>query len=133
MNKYLQAMVENKEELVKEEFQYGIGWNEYCHLNMSAIYDRLIKEAAKCTHYASDLIIEIKILEQAIENRENIKVFFGFRDMGVDHESFIDSRLESAVGNPEANYRAIWMVDLQFDQVNSYGDGWGTCKLYELY
>ena len=133
MNKCLLAMAENKKVMVEESFQYGVGWNKYMTLNMSTIYDKLIKEAAKCRYYASDLIIDIRALERAIEAKENKLVFFGFRESGVDHEAFIDSRLESSGGNPEVNYRAIWAVDLKFDPVNNYGEGWGTCKLYELY
>lgn len=133
MTNYLKALEENKKVIVEESFQYGVGWNEYCTLNMSTIYDKLIKEAAKCRYYASDLIIDIRTLERAIEAKEDEQAFFGFRESGVDHGAFIDSRLESAGGNPEANYRAIWMVDLKFDPVDNYGDGWGTCKLYELY
>ena len=62
-------------------------------INTSDILSQLIKDAGRyCTNYASDLFI---IWVDEVENylklgcRENETIRFGFRDYGVDHETWI--------------------------------------------
>lgn len=89
-------------------------WNDKTHvsINMSSIYTALIKEAAKCENYASDVLYDIKHVEEELyENmKETSNVFFGFRDMGVDHKEYIKSRIE--YGNLEDYYRTICFVEI---------------------
>lgn len=76
-------------------------------INMSSIYTALIKEAAKCENYASDVLYDIKHVEEELyENmKETSNVFFGFRDMGVDHKEYIKWHVEDY--NLEETYRRI--------------------------
>lgn len=76
-------------------------------INMSSIYTALIKEAAKCENYASDVLYDIKHVEEELyENmKETSNVFFGFRDMGVDHKEYIKLHVEDY--NLEETYRII--------------------------
>lgn len=104
-------------------------------MSMSNIFTELIKEAAKNTHFSSDLLIDVFPLYEALEygadvskfielckserndwnhqrehkNSDDIHIFvkyLGFRDSGVDHRDFIKHRLIHA--NPE--YRRILKV-----------------------
>ena len=72
------------------------------NINYSSILSRLIVEAGKrCEAYASDLFISWESMLNdisKIEENTNLTYYFGFRDMGVDHELFIQTRLDS----PEA-------------------------------
>ena len=79
----------------------------YVNINMSSIYTALIKEAAKCDNYASDVLYDIKHVEEELyENmKETSNVFFGFRDMGVDHKEYIKWHVEDY--NLEETYRRI--------------------------
>lgn len=78
-------------------------------LNYSTILTVLIKEAAQCEHYASDLFIDWQSVAAFIEDPTpgTRTWLFGFRDMGVDGEMFVKARLESpgCYGNP---YRVIY-------------------------
>lgn len=84
----------------------------YVNINMSSIYTALIKEAARCDNYASDILYEIANIDNAIRNlnKEEDSIIFGFRDMGVDHYNFIKSRIE--YGNLEDYYRTICFVEI---------------------
>ena len=134
MNAYLEKLTEGKKAIVEERNTFHDDWTGKCnYLNLSGIYDRLIKEAAKCKYYASDLLIDIKSLEKVLDNQESGRFFFGFRDSGIDHEAFIDSRLESAGGDPGPYYRRILEIDLEFGKKDMFGCGNAECILYELW
>ena len=133
MNAYLRNLMDGKTVITEERNTYHNDYmGKYNYLNLSGIYDRLIMEAAKCTHYASDLIIDIKCVEKALDNQESGTFFFGFRDMGIDHESFIDSRLESSGGDPGINYRRILALEVEFGE-RDCGVGYATCTLSEIW
>lgn len=77
------------------------------NINMTSVWSALIKEAGKCEAYASDILIDlIPMVEQfkeAMPTGERT-YFFGFRDMGIDHSTFIESR------NDLSQYRAVWRM-----------------------
>ena len=65
---------------------------------MTRILDVLIKEAANCESYASDLFISWEYIMMDIRKaselsyKQGFTYYFGFRNLGVDHESFIQAR-----------------------------------------
>ena len=95
--------------------QYGI--------NLTTEFTMLIKEAANCNYYASDLLYGIESINKAVEAGEEYTEYFGFRDMGVDHESFINSRLGNpgCYGSIAKEYRRIVCMEIVHDDY--YKDG----------
>lgn len=76
--------------------------NGRTEINMSDVYSVLIKEAAKCNYYASDLIYDIREIEERLKsfdtgNEECFEpILIGFRKMGVDGNSFVLPRVTEA-------------------------------------
>lgn len=119
----------------------------YISYNASSVYTFLLKKAAMCEHYASDILYNIKEVEAAIEGRcmmpivndngeiENISpvtVYFGFRDMGVDGYCFINSRLDSpeCYGKlKDAYINGLYCVELTASE--KYANEF-TATLYEI-
>lgn len=88
------------------------------NINYSSILSRLIIEAGrKCKSYASDLFVSWSSLLEKISNasKENcaFSEYFGFREMGVDHEKFIKCRLDGGYGDKP--YESIFRIDVDFD------------------
>lgn len=83
---------------------------EQFNVNTSDILTHLIKEAAKCDRFSSDLFIDWNHVDDDLKNRclESKQYLIGFRDMGVDHKSFIEARgIDSEV------YRAVYQLDIE--------------------
>lgn len=86
------------------------------NINTSTIYTMLIKEAAKCEYYASDIVYDIDRINRTLKDdnflsdNKPIVFYFGFRSHGVDHESFIESR-----GWNSEEYRTIYRLTLKPD------------------
>lgn len=113
-----------KSRLIKSE---SGGWSasfQKWSINYSGILSFLIKEAAKCEHYASDLFISWEEVTERLQHGESFSSYFGFRRMGVDHEAFIRSRCESLGGALE--YRSMYRLDVDFQS------GEVHMNLYEL-
>lgn len=94
-------------------------------VNMSAIWTTLIKEAGKCKAYASDLLIDYDSIKEdmsAMMTAENFnrEYWFGFRDMGVDHESFIRCKAESSCYDIHKEYFAVYRLRFEENYENSY-------------
>lgn len=89
-------------------------------LNMSTIFTELIKQAARCESYSSDICYEIQEIMNAISGitpPETIlgeTYMFGFRDMGVDHDNFIKSRIENQ-SDFYCHYRRIYLLRFEPD------------------
>lgn len=97
------------------------GYNEHSHkwdVNLSSILDILIKEAAKCTRYASDLFISWEQVEELLK-KERLDYprmfFFGFRDMGVDHLAYIQAKYDPRNIGITPDYRCIYMLQGKFE------------------
>ena len=90
---------------------HGYTFNE---LNLTSVYTKLIKEAAGCEYYASDLLLDLNIIlnvEFGLTDESSVldKLFmFGFRDMGVDHDFFIKGRLKYGY-----QYRSIYLMQIR--------------------
>lgn len=117
--------------LSKEEGQLIIsGGNVSVDINMSSIWTELIKEAAKCDSYSSDVLIDIDAVREKLASGkpEDFTYYFGFRDNGVDHEAFIRNR-------GSEGFRRILSLSVTYEK---YGDTgyekcyWITAKLAEI-
>lgn len=88
-------------------------------VNTSSILTKLIQEAGRyCEAYASDLFIDWQTVEEMLSGeREFNTMFFGFRENGVDGESFINSRMQNDPWCKE--YRSIWRLDIEIAEDNS--------------
>lgn len=81
------------------------------NLNWSDIRDKLIRLTAKYTDfYASDVLISINSIQQFLDAIQTHGAwYFGFREGGVDHGSFITPKYEYELNR---EYRAIWRLTL---------------------
>lgn len=76
---------------------------------MSSILTRLIKEAALCEAYSSDLFINWSEVEEYMKPPSlTPKIFlFGFRKSGVDHNAFVVNKITKGA----ADYRALYALE----------------------
>lgn len=81
-------------------------------LNYSSIFTELIHAAGVCEYYASDLFIDLKQIECSITGAENKVYFLGFRDSGVDGNTFVKSRLSQ---NPHYKYIRLYRLEISSD------------------
>ena len=91
--------------------------------NMSSEFSAMIKEAARCNAYASDLLYDIEAIKEMVtsvnpmdfpddrSNDENFPVVgVGMRKMGVDGNSFILSRCNGECYNIYKEYFFMFFV-----------------------
>lgn len=122
---------------------YAYTCKKLSDVNYSSILTKLIQEAGSvCTHYASDLFISweslVNDLKEVLETKEketwNESYFFGFRDMGVDHDCYIYNRVNSpeVYGFP---YESIYRLDIACDRKNPHYETHYDVKmdLYAVY
>ena len=94
------------------------------NVNCSDILSFLIKEAGRlCDYYASDLFYElIKVDELLYKTEEDFhkRIAFGFREMGVDDNTFMISRLSNpdVYGSPDKIYRALYVLDIDMSHTS---------------
>ena len=103
--------------------------NGHISVNLSSIWSRLIKEAARvCDFYASDLLIDIASVEEQLEtfvrNGEEHTWLFGFRRSGVDGNAFIAQR-----GIKSSEYVSMWSLTLHHIENLGYDDAWFCVSL----
>ena len=105
---------------IEEHGRFSFYSGEY-EVNTSSILTRLIQEAGRfCERYASDLFIDWKSVEKYLGKKldpsvaeERMTFLFGFREDGVDHDTFVLSRYNSGSYDcPRAEYRSIWRLDI---------------------
>ena len=98
---------------IRESFSNGAFVSEIQNCNFSSEWSRLICEAGRwCESYASDILIDFESIKAYLERlasgeeSEGREFWFGFRQMGVDHLAFIQSRTEREYASHV--YRAVW-------------------------
>ena len=98
---------------IRESFSNGAFVSEIQNCNFSSEWSRLINEAGRwCESYASDILIDFESIKAYLERLKNgeesegREFWFGFRQMGVDGLSFIQSRTEREYASH--TYRAVW-------------------------
>ena len=101
------------EDDIRESFSNGAFVSEIQNCNFSSEWSRLICEAGRwCESYASDILIDFESIKAYLERLKNgeesegREFWFGFRQMGVDGKSFIESRTEREYASHV--YRAVW-------------------------
>ena len=101
------------EDDIRESFSNGAFVSEIQNCNFSSEWSRLINEAGRwCESYASDILIDFESIKAYLERLKNgeesegREFWFGFRQMGVDGKSFIESRTEREYASHV--YRAVW-------------------------
>lgn len=110
-------LVENKNNVISYETYVSCGEDgliDSRSFNYSSILSKLIVEAGThCQSYASDLFISWESLMDKIHGiTENTRFeeWFGFRDMGVDHKAFMNSR---ALETYSSIYRLTVDIDVE--------------------
>ena len=101
-------------------------WSDYeqkIAVNMSTIYTKLIKDAARCNCYSSDLLFDIQMFEDRLKSGEPCAIYLGFRKMGVDGENFIVSRCNNGA-SVYSEYFALYRLELWPDE-----EGAGSYKV----
>lgn len=122
---YFECFHELGEAIISEGYVY----QDKTNINMSNLYTKLIQEAGRfCDCYASDLIYDIDAIREAIDNHKSRKFYMGFRESGIDHNSFIECRTPSEI----RDYRVIWKLTLKFteDDYYDYKITATLCKVY---
>lgn len=101
------------EDDIRESFSNGAFVSEIQNCNFSSEWSRLINEAGRwCESYASDILIDFESIKAYLERLKNgeesegREFWFGFRQMGIDGLSFIQSRTEREYASHV--YRAVW-------------------------
>lgn len=82
------------------------------YLNYSSIFSELIHAAIVCEYYASDVFIDLQTIEKAINEAENIVFYLGYRDSGVDGNSYVESRLSK---NRYYEYIRLYRLEISSD------------------
>ena len=85
--------------------------------NTSSFCTKLIKEAARCNAYSSDVVYNINGMTEAMRNfdpkADPVIIWFGFRRHGVDHDSYILSKIGEDVYNVYHDYFALYSVKIE--------------------
>ena len=103
---------------------YGISEEGKFSINYSDILTFLIQVAGKiCKYYASDLFITWSSLEEKLKDVEYTggKILFGFRESGVDSNTFILSRLNNyGKEQMKKDIKELYLLEVKIDK--SYGE-----------
>lgn len=101
----------------KDPYYYGVSTEGKFDINYSDILTFLIQTAGRvCKHYASDLFITWSFLEERLKdpNYTGEKLLFGFREMGMDSNTHVLSRLNS-YGKQQmmAEIQKLYMLEVE--------------------
>ena len=121
------GIVYKKTSIMEASGQYNARLHKW-DVNLSSILTFLIKEAAKCNSYSSDLFITWNGVEKSLytELQGEQQFFFGFREMGEDHLAFIDCKYNPKNVGRIPDYRVIYMLE------GTEAEGFITFTLYEV-
>lgn len=109
-----------KIEIVGEIRNYGTAEEPQrndLYFSCSTILSKLITEAGKaCKSYSSDLFISWESMINDIQKCDNdaeMTYYFGFRELGVDHKDYIETRLECPECYGEKPYKSIFRLHIK--------------------
>lgn len=96
---------------------------KYC-INYSSILTRLIQEAGKhCNSYASDLFVSWELIVKEFKNIEykGGRYLFGFRDTGVDHDTYVINAFnnQNVLGDVKKRYKTLWILEINIENPES--------------
>lgn len=118
----------------RNPYFYGISEEGKFNINYSSILTFLIKAAGRiCKYYASDLFITWSSLEKQLYNVEYTggKILFGFRESGVDSNSYVLSRLNNyGKEQMEKDIKELYMLEVKIDK--SYGEISGNLESIDI-
>lgn len=101
-------------------------------VNLSSMYTKLIRDAARCNSYSSDVFYDLKHIERRMKefnpNEEFEPIWIGFRKMGVDGTGYVLSRIDNDTSRgPLAktyalsnNYFALYSVTVENREYDFY-------------
>ena len=116
--------------LIEDHETQGYKWS----INDSSILTKLIQETGRfAERFASDLFIDWRDVEHFIAtgDTESKTWFFGIRECGVDHDSFINSRMANSKQYWKYEYRKIYRLDA-FVKEEDYAISWNGMKAHDL-
>lgn len=104
-------------------------------VNLSSFFSQLIREAARCNDYCSDVIYDISAIREAMEafnpcnypntgsSDSKLPVFaLGFRKLGVDGNLVMLSRLKDDIFDIYKEYFAVYFMEVK--RHGKYNDWW---------
>jgi len=102
--------------------------------NPSAMFSQLIKDAARCNYYNSDIFYDLKAIYDRLEAFKTPEedphysdpIWLGFRKMGVDGTSFVLSRIGEDTHRAAQEYFALYSV-----KIDPAEDGYATVTFNE--
>lgn len=102
--------------------------------NWARIGTVLVKEAAKCENFASDILIDCnKIVNVVAEEKEFSEDFYlGFRENGVDHKEFVKGRLGENLTDNYIEDIYFVLYRLNVTKERAYGSYSVTYTLYRI-
>ena len=93
-------------------------------VNFSDMFTTLIRDAARCNSYSSDVFYDLTTIYDAFKDfRANTvfqPIFVGFRRYGVDSNSFILSRIGEDTYSLHREYFALYSVMVKPDSCGWY-------------
>ena len=98
--------------------------------NTSDMFSRLIKDAARCNNYNSDIYYDLSYIDDRLKHFEPAEdfepIWIGFRKMGVDCTSFVLTRVndESMYGSLSNNYFALYSISVERDNTDNFHVVW---------
>lgn len=102
-------------------WEYPYGNEGSLETNLSSEFSELIRQAARCNRYGSDLIYDINNVNNTMETWTGEKTLFvfGFRRDGVDGNSFVLSRVNNECKNIydiHKLYFALYFMEVKEDE-----------------
>ena len=109
---------------------YSYAPNGKYDVNLSSILTLLIQKAGHiCKHYASDLFITWISFDKRLENPDYAgeKILFGFREMGVDSNTYVLCRLNNyGLVSLKAEVEQLFMMNVEVNDKREISVTLGT-------
>ena len=115
-----------------DQHVYLAQYNHGLDFNQSDLFSRLIKDAARCNGYNSDIYYDLRYIDDRMKDFDPSEdfdpIWVGFRKLGVDCTDFVlcRSRDEQTYGSLSQNYFALYSIT-----VDHQNDGWYNVLLNE--
>ena len=94
--------------------------------NTSDLFSRLIKDAARCNRFNSDIYYDLQHIEEQMKSfnpeEEFEPIWLGFRKSGVDCTGFVlcKTNEEQTYGNLSNNYFALYVITVEKEKDELY-------------
>lgn len=108
---------------VKDVSKYSAQLTNVLNANMSDIFTILIKDAARCNRYSSDIFYDLTAVRDRMEHFSRSepfeKMLFGFRKDGVDCTNFVLSRCSNPLDAYD-EYFAFYSLGVEHEEDDFY-------------